>query len=54
VIALARVNSCAVLTNEKPSVTLAKPRIPDVCQAYGIRTLNLLELIREKRWIFRG
>lgn len=50
VIALAQVNDAAVVTEEQSRPT--KPRIPDVCQALGIRCLNMLDLIREEGWQF--
>lgn len=52
VIALARVNSCAVLTGERLSTSLNRPRIPDVCQALGVRWLTMMGLFREQKWIF--
>jgi Domain of unknown function (DUF4411) len=54
VIALAEINGCAVITDETFSNSVEKrPHIPDVCQARGIRCINLLGLIREQRWIFK-
>jgi hypothetical protein len=46
VIALARLNTCTVVCEErrKPSA----PRIPDVCDALGVRCVPLLELVRER------
>jgi len=53
VIALAKLRGCAVLTAEKPSNNPEKrPRIPDVCDALGIKWLNVLELFREQGWTF--
>lgn len=53
VIALAQVGSCIVVTGEKASGTLNRPRIPDVCGELGIESINLLHLIRKEGWIFR-
>lgn len=53
VIALARVHDCAVVTEETLSRKLSKPKIPDVCDAMGIRHLNLLGFVQEQRWVFR-
>jgi len=54
VIALAQVHGCTVVTGEQPSGKLTRPRIPDVCDALGIRCITLLELIREEQWVFGG
>jgi hypothetical protein len=51
VIALARLNSCAVVT-EEGSGSITKPKIPDVCAAYSIPSIKLIELIREQGWMF--
>ena len=29
-----------------------RPRIPDVCGHYGLRSINLLELVRQEGWTF--
>jgi hypothetical protein len=52
VIALARVNGCAVVTEERPR-SLINPKIPDVCAALGIRCINILDVIREQGWSYR-
>jgi hypothetical protein len=51
VIALARVNNCAVVT-EEGSRSLTKPKIPDICNVLGIRCIKLIELIRDQHWMF--
>jgi hypothetical protein len=51
VIALAQVNGCAVVTEEKARPT--KPRIPDVCAGFGIRCMNMLDLMRQEGWKYR-
>lgn len=50
VVALARLTgaTAVVLTQEFSKPT--KPRIPDACRALGIRTMNLLDLIRQEKW----
>ncbi|MTG89880.1 DUF4411 family protein [Cellulosimicrobium sp. BIT-GX5] len=53
VIALALVHDGVVVTEENPSRNLARPKIPDVCQAMGVRQLNLLGFIQEQGWVFR-
>lgn len=52
VIALAQLNDCTVVTAEQPSNNLSKPRIPDVCLALNIPSINLLQLVREEGWKF--
>jgi hypothetical protein len=46
VIATAVVFGAVVVTGELPG-TAQKPRIPFVCQAEGVRSINFLEMIRE-------
>ncbi|MFC1678722.1 DUF4411 family protein [Elusimicrobiota bacterium] len=49
VIALARIASGTVVTEEIGG-SERKPRIPYVCQSWGVRCTNLLGLCREQRW----
>jgi Domain of unknown function (DUF4411) len=50
VIGLAKLNGARVLTEEGLG-SIGKPRIPFACREYEIGYCNLLELIREQRWI---
>jgi hypothetical protein len=52
VIALAQVNGCTVVTEEKFRPT--KPRIPDVCGGLGIPCINTLQLILAEGWQYRS
>jgi hypothetical protein len=53
VIALALVEGdCTVVTGERPSRSENRPHIPDICEAYSVRWISLLELIREQRWVY--
>jgi hypothetical protein len=52
VIAFAQVKDLAVVTGEKPSNTLLKPKIPDVCKDMGIECINILDLMRIEKWRF--
>ncbi len=52
VIALAQLNGCKVVTAEQLSNNLGKPRMPDVCLALNIPSINLLQLVREEGWRF--
>jgi hypothetical protein len=51
VIALARHNGCAVVTEEKPR-SVANPKIPDVCAAFSVPCINMIQLIREQGWTY--
>lgn len=53
VIALAQVAEYNVVTGERPSKKQKWANIPDVCEALGIRCLNMPQLFREQGWIFR-
>ena len=48
VIAVALCMKCKVATYEIPSNNQARPHIPDVCDAFGIKCVNLVELLREQ------
>jgi hypothetical protein len=52
VIALARISSLQVVTEEKPTGAPLRPNIPDVCMALGMPVCtSLLDLIRAERWV---
>lgn len=50
VIALAQVRGLSVVTGEKPSGLIAKPNIPDVCDALKIPWMNVLSMFRREGW----
>jgi hypothetical protein len=52
VIGLARARGCTVVTEETPSGSLDRPRIPDVCGALGLRCVNLVGFIKDRGWRF--
>jgi hypothetical protein len=52
VIALARSRGWKVVTQEHPAKPGGRPKIPDVCQHYGIECLSLFEFFRENKWEF--
>jgi len=52
VIALAKIRGCHVVTGEFPTGGKKRPKIPDVCNAFGIRSFNLLEMFRRERFVF--
>jgi hypothetical protein len=53
VIALSKVKHAIVVTGEKSLGTRDRPRIPIVCDHFGIGHRTMLELIRDKGWTFR-
>lgn len=52
VIALARLHDGVVVTEETLSRNLAKPRIPDVCDALNVPRLNLVGFVQAQGWTF--
>ena len=52
VIALARIRNCTVVSGEKRSNSLARPKIPNVCDALGIPCMNLLQFFEAQKWSF--
>jgi hypothetical protein len=51
VIALAQVQGCKVVTEESRG-SEKRPKIPDVCDALGIKFLRIADLIEELNWSF--
>jgi hypothetical protein len=52
VIALARTCRDGVVVTEERRKNLTSPRIPDVCDALGVRWLSLIGFVREQGWSF--
>jgi hypothetical protein len=52
VVGLAIARNGIVVTQETLSKNIEKPRIPDVCQAMGVRCIPLVEVIRDQGWTF--
>lgn len=52
VIALAKVKGLIVVTGEKATKNIAKPKIPDVCEDMGIECVNIIDLMRKEKWRF--
>jgi hypothetical protein len=40
-----------IVTDEKPTGSLDRPNIPDVCAAMGMNCIGLLEVIRVEKWV---
>ena len=53
VIAVAHVKSGVVITGEKHRGNTSRPNIPNVCDDMGIPWMNLLQLLRDQKWVFR-
>jgi len=52
VIALARVDDLQIVTDEKPTGSLQRPNIPDVCTALGMRScMPVVGVIRAEKWV---
>jgi hypothetical protein len=51
VIALAKVSGFKIVTDEKPTGTLSRPNIPDVCGDLGIEWIGLIDFIRAEKWV---
>ena len=53
VIAAARAKDCVVVTNETRSTTPQKnPKIPNVCDDLRVECIDVLQFIKEQRWVF--
>lgn len=52
VIATAEHLKATVVTGERPSGNIDKPRIPDVCHARNLRCISFLDMLRELGWKF--
>jgi hypothetical protein len=51
VIAVAQVQGIPIITQEGPG-SEKRPTIPYVCKSLEVRTLTVVEFIREQRWAF--
>ncbi|MBI1263320.1 MAG: DUF4411 family protein [Alphaproteobacteria bacterium] len=51
VIATAQLRGLVVVTEEKPTASLNRPNIPDVCAELDVKCINLIELIRAEKWV---
>lgn len=43
---------CLTVVTEEDAGSASKPRIPFVCNAYGIECVRLLDLIHTEGWVF--
>jgi len=52
VIALAKCRSWSVITSEKPSNSIVKPKIPNVCKSLNVKCIKILDFFRESGLIY--
>ena len=53
VIALAMISqNCIVVTEEKPTDTARRPKIPDVCTHFNVQCIQVVELVQIENWVF--
>ncbi len=52
VITLAQRRELKVVTGERLSNNPDTPKIPDVCNHYGVQWMNVLNMIQERGWRF--
>jgi hypothetical protein len=50
VIALAKARGLTVVTGEKATGNLAKPKIPDVCKDLGLPCIEMVDFFRKQGW----
>lgn len=51
IIATAKARSLIIVTEEKPSGSLNRPNIPDVCRDMQLEWISLIQLIRAEAWV---
>jgi hypothetical protein len=53
VIALAMITqNCVVVTEENPTHSKSRPKIPDACAYFNLQCIKIIDLIRRENWIF--
>ena len=51
VIALARITGHQLVTEEKPTGSLNRPNIPDVCAQLSLSPIGILQVIQREKWV---
>ena len=51
VIAMAYANGLQLVTDEKPTGSPTRPKIPDVCIDLNMEAIGLLQLIKNEKWV---
>ena len=55
VIALAMITQdCIVVTEENPTHSENRPKIPDACAYFDLQCIKIVDLIKRENWIFNG
>ena len=53
VIALAMITqNCVIVTEENPTHSNNRPKIPDVCDHFNLQCIKIVELIERENWVF--
>ena len=52
VIALAKEKQCTLVTEENRNGNKDTPKIPDICDVYGIKCINFVDFSREEKFLF--
>lgn len=52
IIAHAQISHSVLVTGEKPTGSLKRPKIPDVCKELRIPWISIQQLMREEKWVF--
>lgn len=52
IIAHAQIANCTLVTGEKPTGSIKRPKIPDVCNELNIPWINIQQLMRTEKWAF--
>ena len=46
------IDNCIVVTEENPTKSKNRPKIPDVCVHFNLQCLKIVDLIEQENWIF--
>lgn len=52
VVATAVLQGCTVVTEEAPTGSTDRPKIPDVCRALKLQCIRLIQMIQQEKWQF--
>lgn len=54
-IAFAQVtDNCIVVTEENPTDSVNRPKIPDVCKHFKVECIKVVDLIKRENWVFNS
>ena len=46
------IENCVVVTEENPTHSENRPKIPDVCTHFNLQCIKIVELIERENWVF--